>query len=174
MKPKGSLLCPQGPNTGPILSQLNPVHILTSCFFKIHFNILQVQNHVYYNYVPLMNNWAWPKHFIQCDPAYVPGGLLAKRPYREVKVKLFHLSINNMPLRHWEAEVQLHTLTFALDRSEWSAWHYGSFNNLGKSPQYPWDRRLGRPQELDAVVKKISLPAPARNWTPESLNNKKH
>jgi len=28
------------PYTGPYLSQLNPVHILISCFFKIHFNII--------------------------------------------------------------------------------------------------------------------------------------
>jgi hypothetical protein len=39
-----------------------------------------------------------------------------------------------------------HSLTSALDGGEWSASRPGRFTPQGKSPWYPWDRRLGGPQ----------------------------
>jgi len=40
MEPKILLPCSQEPATSPILSQLNPIHTLTACFFQAHFNII--------------------------------------------------------------------------------------------------------------------------------------
>jgi hypothetical protein len=37
MDPEGSLPCSQGPSTGPIVSQINPIYTILS---KIHFNIV--------------------------------------------------------------------------------------------------------------------------------------
>jgi hypothetical protein len=39
-----------------------------------------------------------------------------------------------------------HSLTSALDGSEWLAVHPGRFTPQGKSSRYPLDRRLGGPQ----------------------------
>jgi hypothetical protein len=40
MEPEGLLSCSQEPTTGPILSQMNPVHILTTYFLNVPFNII--------------------------------------------------------------------------------------------------------------------------------------
>jgi hypothetical protein len=40
MEPEGSLLYSQEPINCPVLSQINPVHVLASNFFNIHFNII--------------------------------------------------------------------------------------------------------------------------------------
>jgi hypothetical protein len=40
MEPEGSLPCSQDPTTGPILSQINPVHNFPSYFPNIHSNII--------------------------------------------------------------------------------------------------------------------------------------
>jgi hypothetical protein len=37
MEPEGSLPCSQEPSTGPILSQINPIHTIPSYLSKIHF-----------------------------------------------------------------------------------------------------------------------------------------
>ena len=40
MEPEGSLLRPQQPATFPVLSQINPVHVVLSYFFTITLNII--------------------------------------------------------------------------------------------------------------------------------------
>jgi hypothetical protein len=40
MEPEGSLPCSQQPPLVPILSQINPIHIMPSYLSKIHFNIV--------------------------------------------------------------------------------------------------------------------------------------
>jgi hypothetical protein len=40
MEPEGLLLRSQEPSTGPILSQIDPVHTIPSYLSKIHFNIV--------------------------------------------------------------------------------------------------------------------------------------
>jgi hypothetical protein len=48
---------------------------------------------------------------------------------------------------HGGEEVQLHAfLTSALAGGEWSATLSNRFTPVGKSPRYPFDRRLGRAQ----------------------------
>jgi hypothetical protein len=42
MEPEVSLPCSQKPSTGPILSQIDPIHTIPSYLPKIHFNILRL------------------------------------------------------------------------------------------------------------------------------------
>jgi hypothetical protein len=40
MEQKVSLLCSQGPTTGPYVSQFDALHIIIPYFFRIHLNII--------------------------------------------------------------------------------------------------------------------------------------
>jgi hypothetical protein len=40
MEPEDQFCVHKNPILSPILSQLNPVHTLTPCFFNVHFNII--------------------------------------------------------------------------------------------------------------------------------------
>jgi hypothetical protein len=44
MELKVLLQCSQAPSTGPIMSQMNPVHTIPPYFFKIYFNIIRPTN----------------------------------------------------------------------------------------------------------------------------------
>jgi hypothetical protein len=63
MKPKGSPSCLQQPAIIYILSQMNPVHSLQHCFFKIRFNIIFTSTHV---------SSEWSLFFKLSDQLYVP------------------------------------------------------------------------------------------------------
>jgi hypothetical protein len=53
MEPEDSVPCLQEPTTEPILSQTNPIHVLTLCFFKIYFNIVLPP-------MPISSKWSLP------------------------------------------------------------------------------------------------------------------
>jgi hypothetical protein len=55
---------------------------------------------------------------------------------------------------YWEVEVQLHSLTSALDGGEWSASRPGRFTPREKAPDTPWiGGWMGPRAVLDEVVK---------------------
>jgi hypothetical protein len=79
----------------------------------------------------------------------------------KVKLSLRFFSTEHHAMKaYWEEwrYSSTHSLTSALDGSEWSASRPGHFNFWGKSPWYPLDRRLGGPQILSGrgVEKKNS------------------
>jgi len=58
----------KNPSFDPILSQMNPVHILTSCFLKIHFNIILPST---------PSSTKWPYSFTFSDQYFVHAFLMS-------------------------------------------------------------------------------------------------
>jgi hypothetical protein len=56
MEPEVLLLCPQEPATGPILSQIHPIHKVPSYFPKIHSDITLPST-------PSSSKWSLPFRF---------------------------------------------------------------------------------------------------------------
>jgi hypothetical protein len=77
--------------------------------------------------------------------------LYASFPFRKVKVKSLCLTEYHAVKTYWGVDVQLHVLTSALNRGEWSASHSGRFTPEEKPLVR---RRVGPRAGLDAVVKR--------------------